>query len=596
MDALLVTPLGALSVIICAILSAIFLKERLSFVGKVGCFLCLVGSVIIALNAPEQSAAANIQEMQGYVISPGFLTYAGVIILGCAFIALWAAPRYGKKSMLVYLSVCSLIGGLSVVATQGLGAALVAQIGGQQTDQFKQWFLYVLFVFVIATLVTEIIYLNKALNIFNAALVTPTYYVYFTSATIVTSAILFRGFKGTAISITTMILAFLQICAGVVLLQLSKSAKDVPDSAVFKGDLDQVRTIAEQEDPESEPKADSIRGGAALIRSLSKTRMRREASDATKIARERLEPIGENETVEWDGIRRRKTVRDPNAPTATGAGPSRAVHYPLGLTYFPSEDGDSYKEATDLTQNIGLFSRFKTGAQSVIHPHRRPSNRSVSYASHNSQPSHVALSDMSRVQRNLSDAKSARYSSVRDEDMPHVSGMPPGLEHDDTSYRGATIDHSPTPPPHGGGAAAKRQFSFQKVFGRKDKLDVHPPEDEYRPSTSGTGRSSIMPSIKSPKLGLITEEERLGLVKGDGSGPSSVNSRHAGGGPHPSEERVDSSDEESESEGSVRRKPSRRNSDDTWHDRYDDEDSDFDDGVEQHRRGADAGASGMAFI
>jgi uncharacterized membrane protein len=157
-DAILVTPLGALSVVITTILSAIFLKERLSMVGKVGCFLCIIGSVVIVMNAPSESSAANIQEMQSFVIAPGFLSYAGVIILSCAFIAWWVAPRYGKKSMLVYLSICSLIGGLSVVATQGLGAAIIAQIGGQ--SQFKEWFLYVLFVFVITTLVTEIIYLN----------------------------------------------------------------------------------------------------------------------------------------------------------------------------------------------------------------------------------------------------------------------------------------------------------------------------------------------------------------------------------------------------------------------------------------------------
>lgn len=157
-DAILVTPLGALSVVITTILSAIFLKERLSMVGKVGCFLCIIGSVVIVMNAPAESSAANIQEMQHFVIAPGFLSYAGVIIVLCAFIALWAGPRYGKKSMLVYISICSLIGGLSVVATQGLGAAIVAQIGGEK--QFNQWFLYVLFVFVVATLLTEIIYLN----------------------------------------------------------------------------------------------------------------------------------------------------------------------------------------------------------------------------------------------------------------------------------------------------------------------------------------------------------------------------------------------------------------------------------------------------
>lgn len=157
-DAILVTPMGALSVVVTTILSAIFLKERLSFVGKVGCFNCIVGSIVIAMNAPPQSAVSTIQDMQHYVIEPGFLSYAGVIIAICTFIALWAGPRYGKKSMFVYLSICSLIGGLSVVATQGLGAAVLAQING--VSQFKEWFLYVLLVFVVITLLTEIIYLN----------------------------------------------------------------------------------------------------------------------------------------------------------------------------------------------------------------------------------------------------------------------------------------------------------------------------------------------------------------------------------------------------------------------------------------------------
>jgi hypothetical protein len=157
-DAILVTPLGALSVVITAILSSIFLKERLSFVGKIGCFLCIIGSIVIAANAPEQRSVENIQDMQHLVISPGFLSFAGVIIIGCAFVALWVGPRYGKKSMLVYLTVCSLIGGLSVSSIQGIGAAITAQARGEA--QFNKWFTYVLLVFVIATLVTEVIFLN----------------------------------------------------------------------------------------------------------------------------------------------------------------------------------------------------------------------------------------------------------------------------------------------------------------------------------------------------------------------------------------------------------------------------------------------------
>lgn len=157
-DAILVTPLGALSVVITTILSAIFLKERLSMVGKVACFLCVIGSVVIVMNAPHTSSVADIQEMQKYVIAPGFLSYAGVIIVGSAATAWYAGPRWGNKNMLVYISICSWVGGLSVVSTQGIGAAIIAWINGK--PQYKEWFFWVLFVFVIATLLTEIIFLN----------------------------------------------------------------------------------------------------------------------------------------------------------------------------------------------------------------------------------------------------------------------------------------------------------------------------------------------------------------------------------------------------------------------------------------------------
>jgi uncharacterized membrane protein len=44
-------------------------------------------------------------------------------------------------------------------------------------NQFKNWFIYFLIAFVVSTLLAEIFYLNKALALFNTAMVTPTYYV-----------------------------------------------------------------------------------------------------------------------------------------------------------------------------------------------------------------------------------------------------------------------------------------------------------------------------------------------------------------------------------------------------------------------------------
>lgn len=68
--------------------------------------------------------------------------------------------------MMVYLSICSLIGGPNVVSLQGVGTAVVTQISGK--PQFNGWFIYVLIVFLIGTLVTEIIYLNVSSSSTNA--------------------------------------------------------------------------------------------------------------------------------------------------------------------------------------------------------------------------------------------------------------------------------------------------------------------------------------------------------------------------------------------------------------------------------------------
>jgi hypothetical protein len=127
--------------------------------------------------------------------------------------------------MLVYISVCSLIGSISVVFTQGLGAAVVHSISRRE-NQFTNWFIYLVLAAVIITLVVEIVYLNKALNLFNTALVTPTYYVIFTTMTIVSSIVLYRGFDASPVDVVTCVLGFLGICSGVALLHNSKSQPD----------------------------------------------------------------------------------------------------------------------------------------------------------------------------------------------------------------------------------------------------------------------------------------------------------------------------------------------------------------------------------
>jgi hypothetical protein len=348
---------------------------------------------------------------------------------------------------------------------------------------------------------------QKALNIFNAALVTPTYYVYFTSTTIITSAILFQGFKGTVEQIVTVVLGFLTICSGVVLLQLSKAAKDVPDTAVFKGDLDQIHTIAEQEQPETEPKADAIRGTAGIIRRISQARLKMEENELRRLHEEKMldamQPINEDGQVqefEWDGLRRRRTMTvgsnrrpvtsstaEPPLPTPSPQ-PPRSPHPPLGMSRFPDDWEDSDHENDH--SHDDRSSIFSSIAGTIIRGRHRSRTTATlptyeeEYRTDKAQsPMHpVPLTDMDIPHPKMEgdDEADAYFGHTREHKFRQ-----------DTSYRGGSAGgpsnkssqslKPPTPPPHG----ARRQFSFNKVF---------------------------------RKQSTPTEEERAGLVKEDDCG------------------------------------------------------------------------------
>lgn len=69
--AILVTPLGALSVLIGAVLGSYILKEELGTLGKLGCAICLLGAIIIVLHAPADENIETIDQILHYAIQPG---------------------------------------------------------------------------------------------------------------------------------------------------------------------------------------------------------------------------------------------------------------------------------------------------------------------------------------------------------------------------------------------------------------------------------------------------------------------------------------------------------------------------------------------
>lgn len=185
--AILVTPLGALSVLIGAVLGSYFLGERLGILGKVGCAICLVGSVVIVLHAPADEELENIDTLlhlalqpgesparshptapsraDQVMIGPGFLAYCAIVICFAVVMIYRIAPVYGKKNPMIYVSICSTVGGISIMAIKGFGIALKLTLQGN--NQFASPSTYVFAIVVVVCILTQMNYLNKALSQFS---------------------------------------------------------------------------------------------------------------------------------------------------------------------------------------------------------------------------------------------------------------------------------------------------------------------------------------------------------------------------------------------------------------------------------------------
>lgn len=222
--AILVTPLGALSIIVSAVLAHHVLNERLNRFGWLGCLLCIVGSVTIALNAPEERRVSGVAELAALASRPTFLAYALFVVLASAHLAWNVAPTHGATLIMVPVGICSLVGSLSVMSVKALGIALkLTWEGNNQMYDAATWWCVVIVAVCVAT---QMNYLNKALDVFNAAVVTPMYYVAFTTLTLVASSVMFQDYlRQPAKEVACQFCGFVTILCGVFTLQVTKDVE-----------------------------------------------------------------------------------------------------------------------------------------------------------------------------------------------------------------------------------------------------------------------------------------------------------------------------------------------------------------------------------
>ncbi|CAN1731300.1 Probable magnesium transporter NIPA4 [Linum perenne] len=212
-----------------AALAHVILGEKLHMFGIVGCILCVMGSTIIVLHAPQERQIHSVIEVFQLATEPVSLLYAGFVLVAVFILIVHVVPRYGQTHVMVYIAICSLIGSLSVMSVKALGIALKLTFLGMNQLIYPQTWAFTLVV--ITCVIIQMNFLNKALDTFNTAVVSPIYYVMFTTFTILASVIMFKDWdRQNPIQIVTEICGFVTILAGTFLLHKTKDMAECSTS------------------------------------------------------------------------------------------------------------------------------------------------------------------------------------------------------------------------------------------------------------------------------------------------------------------------------------------------------------------------------
>jgi hypothetical protein len=94
-----------------------------------------------------------------------FMIYCFLVAI-FAFVMIYkVSPVYGKRNPMVYLSICSTVGSISIMAIKGFGIALKLTLAGN--NQFSHPSTYVFAIVVVVCILTQMNYFNKALSQFS---------------------------------------------------------------------------------------------------------------------------------------------------------------------------------------------------------------------------------------------------------------------------------------------------------------------------------------------------------------------------------------------------------------------------------------------
>lgn len=186
----IVSPLGVVALVSNCIIAPLILKERFRGRDLLGVLVAIAGAVVVVLSAKSSETKMGPDMLWANIKRWEFLVYVVLTAVALA-ILMWASNKYGQKSILIDLSVVGLFGGYTALATKGAASLVSDTLWRALTFPIT----YVCILVLVGSALSQIRYINRALQRFDSTQVIPTQFVLFTISVIIGSAVLYRDFE-----------------------------------------------------------------------------------------------------------------------------------------------------------------------------------------------------------------------------------------------------------------------------------------------------------------------------------------------------------------------------------------------------------------
>jgi hypothetical protein len=109
-----------------------------------------------------------VKAFQVLTVQAGFLLYCLAVAAFSIVMIYRVAPTYGRKNPLIYISICSTVGSVSVMSIKAFGIAVKLTLAG--SNQFTHPSTYAFAIVVVGCILTQMNYFNKALSQFSTSM------------------------------------------------------------------------------------------------------------------------------------------------------------------------------------------------------------------------------------------------------------------------------------------------------------------------------------------------------------------------------------------------------------------------------------------